>query len=270
MKKMLVALALVSTPQMSFAADPINDVDIGQYGRSGDFSSQGFERGPRDGRGGRGYQVQSQALAQSLAQQLNQLSNLSFSQSQFARDPYVSGELSQLAYQTRNLSYSVSRDVVRPLYRNDERQAKYGLQRLDREFQQATVTFRNVERTARRLDPEVSRLGRSIAVTRNQLISSFDRFGRPGFPGYPGVPGQPAFWQGQCRVTLETIWGKDIQHFYGQAQGYSELQAVSLAKRDALQQCDQRRSNLAKCTVHEPECGAVRVGRGGRGGGGWR
>lgn len=73
--------------------------------------------------------------------------------------------------------------------------------------------------------------------------------------GGPG-PG-PSRWVGTCTVVLETIWGSDLQKFFGHARGRSKHEALTFAKQDAMRQCQaQNGHGLTKCTVDQGQCRA--------------
>ncbi len=58
-----------------------------------------------------------------------------------------------------------------------------------------------------------------------------------------------------CEVVLETIWGSDLERFYGRAVGHNPQQLIIAAEQQAMSQCVARRTGLTKCTVARNTCG---------------
>jgi hypothetical protein len=69
----------------------------------------------------------------------------------------------------------------------------------------------------------------------------------------------PPEWDASCRVVLETLWGTDIQSFYGIARNEATPnRAVADARNDGLAQCGAAQAGhvLFKCTVDNGQCAA--------------
>lgn len=75
-----------------------------------------------------------------------------------------------------------------------------------------------------------------------------------------GGGGGGGSWHGECRVVHETVWGQDINDFWGQGQGRTEQEAVTRARQDGQNQCERARSGDAwsRCTVDQNRCTATR------------
>lgn len=70
----------------------------------------------------------------------------------------------------------------------------------------------------------------------------------------------PTVWVGNCRVVRETVWGADLQSYYGTSRAQSKQQAISLAREEGVRQCERGRGGerLQRCVVDENRCTAAR------------
>lgn len=69
-----------------------------------------------------------------------------------------------------------------------------------------------------------------------------------------------ARWYGTCRVILETVWGDDLQSFWGRGISDTQQRALQLAQQDGLRQCEYQRygDNFKRCTIDYNQCWATR------------
>ncbi len=78
--------------------------------------------------------------------------------------------------------------------------------------------------------------------------------------GGGGGGGGGGAWYGDCRVVHETVWGQDLNEFWGRSQGRTQQEAVSRASQDGQIQCERARNNDAwsRCVVDQNHCTATR------------
>lgn len=67
-------------------------------------------------------------------------------------------------------------------------------------------------------------------------------------------------WFGDCRIVHETVWGQDLNEYFGRSQARTQQEALTRARQDGLNQCERARNGDAwsRCTVDQNRCRASR------------
>jgi len=183
------------------------------------------------------------------------LDNLNFEASSLARNaqlPVVRQRAQQVEQSSRQLSRRVQNQILTPLQRGvRSNQVRQNLNRLEPTLDSLIFEAQSFRSPAAyRVDQAAGEVGQAL----NRLKRQLNYVPGPG-PG-PRPGGQ---YQATCRVVLETIFGNDIQDFYGYAAAQSEAVSINLARQNGQHQCNAARTGLMKCTV--ASCDASFVGR---------
>lgn len=152
-------------------------------------------------------------------------------------------EFEDVSDRTKSLQQDLYYEVVRPL-RDGESDSQVA-----RSFRQLQSEISNLRRAEDALTSEPNDIRNLLADTYyllNQLGDELDR---------GCVPQQ---WVGTCEVVLETLWGDNVDKFYGVGEGRTQQEALVAAQRDGQNQCQAHRSNLTKCTLNNANCSAHR------------
>jgi hypothetical protein len=208
--------------------------------------------------------------AQNLAADLDNLQLEAQEVARMAHAPVVSQKAREIARDSRVLARKVDNQIVRELERGTrDLQVRRALNQLEPHIRGLVYEAQSMRApAARNLEFAAARVKQSLRALERQLSNGpgpgpgpFPPGPGPGpgpFPPGPGPGPRPQF-EATCRVVLETLWGNDIQDFYGFARGASEAVAVNLARQDGQQLCQYALSGLNKCTV--ANCEANFVGR---------
>ena len=159
----------------------------------------------------------------------------------FARENYSrSRQFRALAHDGRTFAGNVVAQIIEQIYTG--------------------ASARDVQRALDRLTPECDRLGgtlRSIPNVPGRIGRLFD-----DIVYYAGelsaLLNVGDTWVGSCHVVRETVWGTNIEDYYGTARATSQVEATNLAREDGKWQCERELGNLQKCTVVEAACFAER------------
>lgn len=190
--------------------------------------------------------------AQTLRRDLNQLSQVA---QNVANNANTNGNrqraqrFQDLAIESNTLAQDVRQFVLRPLQQGAS-QAE--LRRSARSLDERRV--QNAVRQINQIPDNVQRSLRDARVSLLQLRHQLDADWGNGGGGGGGL------WLGDCRVVLETIWGTDLQSFYGRGRGASRQGAINEAREDGANQCTSslRFGRLTRCTVDQGQCNAQR------------
>lgn len=193
----------------------------------------------------------SQELVQALVQTAQESNGEAMASRRRGQD-LRANKFQNLSQDARMLAQQVRRSVLNPLrqrrninfIRQQARQLRPGFQRL--QTTAGSILFMPVD---------IRYSLQDVSQWQQALRQSL--FGYTGGPGGPGGPGYGPY-KATCEVVLETLWGSDLQKFYGRAVARNPQMAVAQAEREAMQQCGARRSGLTQCTVNRNHCGLTR------------
>ena len=190
--------------------------------------------------------------AQNLVADLDNLHFEAQNTVRLANAPIVRQRAQQIARDSRVLSRQIQQEVVRELQRGTRTVI------VARNFERISFSIEDTVRDALAMNAPAAR-NLSFAASRVEdslrKVSYALHTTGPG-PG-PG-PGRQGF-EATCRVVLETIWGQDIQDFYGYATATSEAVATNLARQDGQRQCQYSLSGFNRCTVASCDANRIRL-----------
>lgn len=206
--------------------------------------------------------------AQDLVSDLDNLQLEAQQTARIAHSPIVGQKAQQIARDARVLSRQVNNQILRELQRGArDFQVKRTFDYLEPSIRNLVYEAQAMRAPAARgLEYAANRVEQSLRALSRQLTNGpgpgpgpFPPGPGPGPGPFPPGPGPRPQFEATCRVVLETVWGTDIQDFYGFARAGSEAAAINLARQDGQQQCQYNLAGLNKCTV--ASCEATRVGR---------
>jgi hypothetical protein len=150
-----------------------------------------------------------------------------------------------VARESNDLAQDVRQYIIRPLQQGASQA-------------QLRANFRYVnENQLENALQQINQMPENVAQRVRSVRTGFRQLQRALNDNWGGGGG--GNWVADCRVVLETIWGADLQDFYGRARGPTQQAAVRAAREEGLNQCNyQREGLLTRCVVDQNNCSAER------------